>query len=165
MDLKENVGVGKFPGNAVVGCVDDDGDSGLRHPGEGFGQEVIQPVEVPAGEAKLVGDGASGVEVVENTLVPLGDRGVELEPHPLEVRGFGEGDFQRGRASGWLPAVVGISSNCAPSIIAGKPESGGDRRTVYSSGIVDNGPSLQTGERTIIYLYHMVTFSLSIVGS
>ena len=56
MDLKENVRVGKLLVDTVVGCVDDDGDSGLRHPREGLGQEVIQPVEVPAGEAKLVGD-------------------------------------------------------------------------------------------------------------
>ena len=93
--------------NAIIRCVDDDGDSGLGHPREGLGQEVVQPVEVPAGEAELVGDGASRVKVVENALVPLCNRGVELEPHPLEVRGFGEGDFQRGRTGSWLPAVVG----------------------------------------------------------
>ena len=131
--------------DTVVGCVDDDSDSGLRHPREGLGQKIIQPVEVPAGEAELVSDGARGVKVVENALVPLGNRGMELEPHPLEVRGFGEGDFQRGRACSWLPAVVGITRDCAAPIIPGKPESGGDRRAVYSSGVVNNSLFLEPG--------------------
>ena len=105
--------------NAIIRCVDDDGDCGLGHPREGLGQEVIQPVEVPAGEAKLVSDGARGVKVVENALVPLGNRGMELEPHPLEVRGFGKGDFQRGSASGWLPSVVGKVNACLGAGVVG----------------------------------------------
>ena len=123
--------------NAIIRCVDDDGDSGLGHPREGLGQKVVQPVEVPAGEAELVGDGASGVKVMEDALVPLCNRGMELEPHPLEVRGFGEGDFQRGRASGWFPAVVGISSYCAPSLVPCKPKTCRYSRTMHRACVFD----------------------------
>ena len=66
--------------DTVVSGVDNNGDSGLGHPREGLGQKVVQPVEVPAGEAELVSDGASLVEVVENTLRSM----QELVDGPIE---------------------------------------------------------------------------------
>ena len=151
--------------NAVVSGVDDDGDSGLRHPREGLGQEVVQPVEVPAGEAELVSDGAGGVEIVENALVPLGNRGVELEPHPLEVRSFGEGDFQRGRASGRLPSVVGIASYRASTLETGEPETSGDRRAMDGTFIGNKSTLLKTAKGPIVNLDNKILFTFAVVCS
>ena len=76
MDLKEDINVWKSLGDADIGCVDDDSDGGLRYPGQGFGEQILNPVEVGPDEAEGIADGTSGFEGMLNGLVPLTDGGM-----------------------------------------------------------------------------------------
>ena len=104
------------------------------------------------------------MQVVKDTLVPLGNCGVELEPHSLEVRGLGEGDFQCGGAGSGLAPVVGVASYCAPSLVSREPKTCGHSRAMYGTCVVDILFCHHAAEWAIVNLHYVVSFSFYVMG-
>jgi len=108
VDLKQDLDFWQGLSDAVVGGVDDNCNGALRDPGESLAEEpVVDPVKVGADKTKGITDGACGLEIVHNSILPLFDIRVELEPSALEVLSRGDRDPEGGCGGPSLAPVVG----------------------------------------------------------